>query len=192
MTNRVGSLPKAHRLFAPRIAYLVGTRSPDGEPNLIPVSNVTSISTDPQLIVVAVYRAWKTYDNLQTTDAFTVSVPTADQQDGVWKLGARYSRYDFPDRATKLTESGLALDHRPDLPGPVLTDGIGWLSCRITARPDVGGDHGVYIGEITHVEFNDDHLTTDGTPTHDPRPLMQITGNRFTAPGPAFTIPFGQ
>ena len=81
-------------------AYLVGTRSPDGEANLIPVSNVTSISTDPQLIVIAIYRAWKTYDNLQTTDAFTVSVPTAEQQNGVWKLGARYSRYDFPDRMT--------------------------------------------------------------------------------------------
>lgn len=192
MTNRAGSLSRAHRLLAPRIAYLIGTRSADGEPNLIPVSNVTSISTDPQLIVIAVYRAWKTYDNLQATDSFTLSVPTAEQQDGVWKLGARYSRYDFPDRTTKLTASGLTLDHNPDLPGPVLTDGIGWLSCQITSRLDVEGDHGVYIGKITHAEFNDDHLTPDGTPTHDLRPLMQITGNRFTTAGPAFTIPYGQ
>lgn len=192
MTNRAGSLPRAHRLLAPRIAYLIGTRSPDGEANLIPVSNVTSISTDPQLIVIAVYRAWKTYDNLQATDTFTLCVPTADQHDGVWKLGARYSRYDFPDRTTKLTESGLTLDLSPDLPGPVLVNGIGWMSCHITARPNIDGDHGVYIGQITHVEFNDDYVTQDGTPASDLHPLMQITGNRFTTPGPAFTIPYGQ
>lgn len=192
MTNRAGSLPRAHRLLAPRIAYLIGTRSPEGEPNLIPLSNATSISTDPQLIVIAVYRAWKTYDNLQAADTFTLSVPTAEQHHGVWKLGARYSRYDFPDRATKLTASGLNLDYNPDLPGPVLTDGIGWLSCRITSRPDIDGDHGVYISQITHAEFNDDHLTSDGIPIHDLHPLMQITGNRFTTSGPSFEIPYGR
>ena len=192
MTTRAGNLTKAHRLLAPRIAYLVGTRSPQGEPNLIPVSNITSISTDPQLIVVAVYRDWQTYDNLQAAEGFTLSVPTDDHREGVWKLGARYSRYSFPDRRTKLAESGLSIDQNPDLHGPVLADGIGWLSCRITARPDFGGDHGVFIGEIVHAEFNDDYLSDDGTTTDDLRPLMQITGNTFTTAGQASTIPFGQ
>jgi flavin reductase (DIM6/NTAB) family NADH-FMN oxidoreductase RutF len=192
MTNRAASLTKAHRLLAPRVAYLVGTRSPQGEPNLIPVSNVTSISTNPQLIVVAVYRAWRTYDNLQVAEGFTLSVPTDDHREGVWKLGARYSHYTFLDRRTKLAESRLSVDERSDLPGPVLADGIGWLSCRITARPDFGGDHGVFIAEVVQAEFNDDYLSDEGKPTADLRPLMQVTGNTFTTSGQVSTIPYGQ
>jgi len=191
MSTRSGNLAKAHRLLAPRIAYLVGSRALDGHPNLIPVSNVTSLSTDPQLVVIAVFKAWQTHDNLQHGAGFTLSVPTIDQRDGVWKLGARYSRYEYPDRRTKLRSCGLSLTEEPDLFGPILRDGLGWLSCRIVARPEVGGDHGVFVGEIMHVEFNPDHFTDDGTPSGELHPLMQVTGNRFTTTGETATIPYG-
>ena len=192
MTTRTGSTAKAHRLLAPRIAFLIGTRSPEGEANLIPVSNVTSISTSPQLVLLAVYKDWKTYDNLNEATGFTLSVPSADQREGVWKLGARYSRYDFASRETKLLESGLALTDEPELFGPVLTDGLGWLSCRITQRPDYGGDHGIFIGEVVHVEFKKDVFTADGTPLGDLHPLMQVTGNLFTTASATSTIPYGE
>jgi flavin reductase (DIM6/NTAB) family NADH-FMN oxidoreductase RutF len=192
MTTRPGSVTKAHRLLAPRIAYLIGTRGRDGEANLIPISNVTSISTDPQLIVVAVFKEWQTYTNLLEVAGFTLSVPTIDDQDGVWKLGARYSRYDYPDRQTKLHACGLALTDGAELYGPILADGLGWLSCRIVARPDFGGDHGVFIGEVEHVEFSVDHFQDDGTPVSDLYPLMQVTGNRFTTSGTTSTVPYGR
>lgn len=59
-----GSVAKAHRLLAPRIAYLIGTRDHGGTPNVIPVSNVTSVSTDPQHVLLAVYKQWRTYETL--------------------------------------------------------------------------------------------------------------------------------
>jgi flavin reductase (DIM6/NTAB) family NADH-FMN oxidoreductase RutF len=192
VSTRPGSVAKAHRLLAPRITYLIGTRTPDGDANVIPVSNATSISTTPQLVVVAVFKDWQTHDNLQQAAGFTLSVPTVGQREGVWKLGARYSRYAYPDPKTKLRESGLALTDDPDLFGPFLTDGLGWLSCRIVARPDFGGDHGVFVGEIAHVEFNPDHFHDDGTPTGDLHPLMQVTGNRFTTSGGTSAIPYGE
>jgi flavin reductase (DIM6/NTAB) family NADH-FMN oxidoreductase RutF len=64
----VSDLRKAHRLLAPRIAYLIGTRAADGTRNLIPVSNVTSISTDPQQLAVAVYKQWETHRTLLAAD----------------------------------------------------------------------------------------------------------------------------
>jgi flavin reductase (DIM6/NTAB) family NADH-FMN oxidoreductase RutF len=191
MTTRPGSVTKAHRLLAPRIAYLIGTRSRDGEPNLIPVSNVTSISTDPQLIVVAVFRDWQTYVNLRYATGFTLSVPAIDHQEGVWRLGARYSRYDYPDSRTKLHTCGLSLDDDPNLDGPVLADGLGWFSCRIIARPDFGGDHGVFVAEVMQVQFSSDHFRDDGTPVGDLHPLMQVTGNRFTTGGTTSTSQYG-
>ncbi|WP_433531301.1 flavin reductase family protein [Micromonospora sp. CA-263727] len=192
MTMRPGKLTRAHRLLAPRIAYLIGTRSPQGQPNLIPVSNVTSISTSPQLIVLAVFRQWTTYENLATTEEFTVSVPKAEQLDGVWKLGARYSRFDYADISAKLADSGLEIRYAPDLPAPALTDGLGWLTCRTIQEVDAGGDHGVFVGEITSVTFSRDDFDENGTPTGDIHPLMQVTGNRFATSGATRSIPYGE
>jgi flavin reductase (DIM6/NTAB) family NADH-FMN oxidoreductase RutF len=183
---------KAHRLLAPRIAYLIGTRAADHTPNLIPVSNLTSISTEPQQVALAVYKKWETHRNLRDANGFTVSVPHISQLEGVWKLGARYSRYPYAHNAEKIIASGLSVDHDTSPYGPIVVSGIGWVGCRIVARLDFGGDHGVYVGPIEQVHFNPQFLTSDGTPRGDARPVMQITGNTFTTAADTHTIPYYQ
>jgi flavin reductase (DIM6/NTAB) family NADH-FMN oxidoreductase RutF len=186
----MSALDKAHRLLAPRIAYLIGSRAPDGTPNLIPVSNLTSISTDPQQIALAVYKQWDTHHNLLTTDGFTLSVPRIDQLDGVWKLGAKYSHYHYTDNTTKIAASRLAIDHEICPYGPILTDGIGWLTCRKLRDLDFGGDHTLFIAQIHQAHFNPHHLNPNGTPHADTHPLMQVTGNTFTTSTRPQTIPY--
>lgn len=172
------SISHAHRLLAPRIAYLIGTKDDAGTSNLIPVSNLTSVSTSPQQIALAVLKQWQTHRNLLTASGFTLSVPTIEQLDGVWKLGAKYSKFPATDPSEKLAASELLLSDTRY--GPVLTTGIGWLTCRVVARFDLGGDHGITVGEITDVWFNPDCLSDDGKPRNAIRPLMQQTGNLFT------------
>jgi flavin reductase (DIM6/NTAB) family NADH-FMN oxidoreductase RutF len=186
----MSALDKAHRLLAPRIAYLIGTRASDNSPNLIPVSNLTSISTEPQQVAVAVYKQWETNKNLRDADGFTLSVPHIDQLEGVWKLGAKYSHYPCTNNIEKITTSGLSVDHATSPYGPILTDGIGWAACQIIELLDFGGDHGIYIAHITHVHFNPTYLNLDGTPHGDVCPVMQITGNAFTTAAKAHTIPY--
>lgn len=171
---------KAHRLLAPRIAYLIGTRDAHGEPNLIPVTNVTSISTTPQHILLAVHKHWLTYQNLLTAEGFTLSVPLITHLHSVWILGAKYSGYPAKNPHDKLTAAELPLDYQGSPYGPVLTTGTGWIQCRTTARIDLGGDHGLIVGLVDHAWFNPDLLTPDGIPRSRTQPLMQITGKRFT------------
>ena len=95
------------------------------------------------------------------------------------------------DRAGKLAASGLSLNDDSALPGPVLTDGHGWLSCQMISRPDLPGDHGVVVGQVTQSYFNSSYLSPNAEPVSDLRPLIQITGNRFTSAGPTFTISYG-
>lgn len=181
----------AHRLLAPRIAYLVGTRSRNGTANLIPVSNLTSVSTDPQHIALAVFKQWTTYENLYSAAGFSVTVPTIEQLDGVWKLGARYSRYPASDPAEKLSGSGLDLDDDLSDYGPVVPAGLGWLSCRTIARLDLDGDHGIVVGQVERVWFNPRYLNSDGTPKAATHPVMQQTGNLFTTTAGALTsVPY--
>lgn len=186
----MSALDKAHRLLTPRIAYLIGTRASDNSPNLIPVSNLTSISTQPQQIALAVYKQWETHMNLGNTDGFTVSVPHIHQLEGVWKLGAKYSHYLYTDNAEKIAASGLAVDCDTSLYGPVLTDGMGWAVCQVVAKLDFDGDHGLFVGQIEHVYFNPTYLNPDGTPRGDAHPVMQITGNTFTTSAGTHTIPY--
>ena len=183
-------LNKAHRLLAPRIAYLIGTRASDNSPNLIPVSNLTSISTQPQQIALAVYRQWETHKNLRNTDGFTVSVPHIDQLEGVWKLGAKYSHYPYANNAEKIAASGLYVDYDTSPYGPVVTDGMGWAVCQTLAKLDFHGDHGLFVAQIKHVYFNPTYLNSDGTPGGDARPVMQIAGNTFTTAADTYTIPY--
>ncbi|MEU1209425.1 flavin reductase family protein [Nocardia sp. NPDC005825] len=185
------AIERAHRLLAPRIAYLIGTISEDKTPNLIPVSNLTSVSTQPQQVALAVYKQWTTYETLQTAPGFTVSVPVIDQLEAVWKLGARYSRFPTANPSEKLAASGLTLDHQASDYGPVLPAGIGWMSCRVIARLDLGGDHGIVIGQTERVWFNPDYLDPDGTPRGTPHPVMQQTGSQFTSTANEFTsVPY--
>ncbi len=174
------SLDLAHRLLAPRIAYLIGTKDQNGTANLIPVSNLTSVSTRPQQVALAVFKQWRTYENLLTATGFTLTVPTMEQLDSVWKLGARYSKYPTVDRIDKLTKSGLELNCEASSYGPIAPSGIGSLSCRVVARIDVNGDHGITVGEVEQVWFNPEYLTADGKPKAAAHPLMQQTGNLFT------------
>jgi len=188
--TEVGPVEKAHRLLAPRIVYLIGTKSPDGAMNVIPVSNVTSVSTRPQHILLAVFKRWTTYHNLLAAEGFTVSVPLFGQLRGVWALGAKYSRFPVAGLEEKLAASGLAFDYRAVTHGPVLTDGIGWLDCRIISTNDLGGDHGIVIGSVVNAWFNPTYLEHDGTPRGDIHPLMQWTGNLFATAGDRRSIPY--
>ncbi|SUA42962.1 Flavin reductase like domain [Nocardia africana] len=170
----------AHRLLAPRIAYLVGTKDQNSIANLIPVSNLTSVSTKPQQVGIAVLKQWRTSENLMVADGFTVTVPTIEQLESVWKLGARYSKFPVVDPVEKLASCGLELDYNASPYGPIVPSGIGSLSCRVVARIDLNGDHGITVGEVEQVWFNSEYLTTEGKPATATQPLMQQTGNLFT------------
>ncbi len=191
MTKLPKGVRHADRLLAPRTVHLIGSRDTAGESHLVPLSNLTSVSVDPQLITIAVSKKWKACENLQSATGFTVSVPTVEHREGVWPLGARYTGYEFPDRATKVLESHLPITDDPGLPGPVLAHGHGWMSCRIIARPDLGGDHGVCVGEITHVQPNPRYLDPELRPIDSLHPLLQVTGNILTTTGQNLTIPYG-
>jgi flavin reductase (DIM6/NTAB) family NADH-FMN oxidoreductase RutF len=190
MTHSAGSLNKAHRLLSPRIAYLIGTRSPSGEPNLIPISNATSISVDPEQVLIAVHHRWVTCDNLCDAPGFTLSVPDFSQIDGAWKLGARYSGYSVESRAEKLATCGLGLDHTASQYGPILSDGLGWMSCRIIERFSFGGDHLSFAAIVESVFFDDARFRNDGTPLQEIHPLMQVTGNIFATAAPFTSVDY--
>jgi flavin reductase (DIM6/NTAB) family NADH-FMN oxidoreductase RutF len=117
-------------------------------------------------------------------------VPHIDQLDGVWKLGAKYSRYVYSSNEDKIAKSGLAVDDTASDLGPVLAEGIGWLTLRTLGNLDLGGDHTLFIGQVEQVSFNKKYLSSAGTPHGDVHPVMQVTGNIFLTAAKLRTIPY--
>jgi flavin reductase (DIM6/NTAB) family NADH-FMN oxidoreductase RutF len=160
-----------HRVLAPRIAYLIGTHGSAG-PNMAPVSNVTSVSRSPQVVVIAVYK-----------DGFTISVPHLSQNDAVWKLGEKYSGFKPITGHTKLDDCGVPIIYDISSLGPVLADAIGWLECKIIGRGEIESDHGIFFAGVARAHFNENYLSASGDHFPDSKPVMQVVGNTFATSG---------
>lgn len=178
---------KIHRILAPRLIVAIGTVSESGRKNIIPINNITSISTDPGMVLVAVYYPWITADNLKSAKGFTISVPSKDQLELIWKLGQKYSGY--KSGLEKTEEFKNDLDMIFSSHGPVLKNALGWIECEIVSRPkDAGGDHLIIIGKYTKAAVNKKHYTKEISPIDNPKPIMQWERNNFSAAEDIFSI----
>src|SRR5690348_4874947 len=87
---------KAHRLLAPRIVHIVTTVDKKGRVNASPFSNLTSVSTDPERLVLGVYKKWDTIKNIRATREFVVNVPSIGLLEQVWICGDKYAGNPIP------------------------------------------------------------------------------------------------
>jgi flavin reductase (DIM6/NTAB) family NADH-FMN oxidoreductase RutF len=180
---------KLHRILAPRLVVTIGTTSPDGRKNIIPINNITSISTDPGMAIIAVYKPWITADNLKTAKGFTVSVPHREQLELIWKLGQKYSGYN--SGKDKIEEFKDNLDLEFSEYGPVLKNALGWLECKIIDLPkDVGGNHLMVIGQYTKAMINPGYYNEEISPKGNPKPFMQWERNNFAEASDIFSIDY--
>jgi|GEM_PF-3288986 len=180
---------KIHRILAPRLVVLLGTISEDGRKNIIPINNITSISTEPSMAIIAVYKEWITADNLKTAKGFTISVPGKDQLELVWKLGQKYSGYN--SGKDKIEEFKDSLDLNFSKFGAVLKDALGWIEYKIIDYPkDVGGNHLLVIGQYSKAAVNPTYYDKEISPIGNPKPFMQWEQNKFAEASDIFSIDY--
>lgn len=170
---------KIHRILSPRLVVLIGTRAHDGRQNIIPISNITSVSTDPGMVVVAIYYPWVTADNLKTAKGFTVSVPSKEQLELLWKLGAKYSGYKLTKEKIKEFEDDLDTEFSDH--GPVLKNALGWIECEIVKLIEVkDANHLITVGKYTKAMVDPNKYTEEISPIDNPKPIMQWERNNFS------------
>lgn len=178
-----------HRILAPRLVVTIGTTSEDGRKNIIPINNITPISTDPGMVLIAIYKEWITAENLKTAKGFTVSVPQRQQLELIWKLGQKYSGYS--SGKDKIEEFKSDLDLEFSEYGPVLKNALGWLECKVIDLPkDVGGNHLLVIGQFTKAMINPEYYDENISPKGNPKPFMQWERNNFAEASDIFSIEY--
>ena len=175
-------LDKAQRLISPRIPYLVTTVDGKGIVNAASFSNLTSVSTDPERLVLAVYKAWDTIKNIRNTKEFVVNVPSKDLLEKIWICGDKYAGNPIPAGVNELKIANLTEIPSEKVKPPRVEECYGHLECEVVWIKDVG-DHIMVLADIVCASFTESFLDENFLLNVSiAKPLMEVGRGLFTYP----------
>lgn len=175
-------IDKAHRLISPRIGYIVTTIDKKNRVNAASFSNLTSVSTDPERLVLGVYKEWDTIKNIRQTKEFVVNVPSKDLLEEVWICGDKYAGHPIPRGINELKIANLTEIPSEKIKPPRIAECFGHLECKVNWIKDVG-DHYLVLGEIVSASFTEGYLDKDFIQIiSKTKPLLEIARGFFTYP----------
>jgi len=120
----------------------------EGEVHGMTANAFTSVSLDPQLVLVCVDQKARTHAHLHAKQRFGVNVLASDQR-------AISQYYAKPARTHEHAEeeAGARFDHTTK-GTPVLNGALAYLECRLHTAQDAG-DHTIFIAEVEDVVVRD-------------------------------------
>ncbi len=130
----------------------------DGEVHGMTANAFTSVSLDPQLVLVCVDHKARTHAQLHAKKRFGVNVLASDQR-AISQYYAKPAR--THERAEE--EAGAKFDRTPH-GTPVLHGALAYLECRLHNAQDAG-DHTIFIAEV------------EGVVVREGDPLLFFRGN---------------
>jgi flavin reductase (DIM6/NTAB) family NADH-FMN oxidoreductase RutF len=175
-------IDKSHRILSPRIAYIITSTDENGMVNAAPFSNVTSVSTEPEKLVLSVYKEWDTIQNIKKTKEFVVNVPSKDLLQKVWICGDKYAGHPIPPQINELKIAELTEIPSEKVKSPRIEECYAHLECKVEWIKDVG-NHYLILAEIIAASFTKDYFDEDFiVKTAKATPLMEIARGHFSYP----------
>lgn len=190
MSNHVNTpLHKAHRLLSPRIAYLITTVDTKGNTNVAPISNLTSVSTQPQAIVISVYPQWTTFKNIKYVGQFGVNLGGKELLSKLWICGNKYAGISLPSNPNKFLLTGLTEMPSTHILPPRIAECYAHLECEVEWI-QTAGNHMLVYAKVVAASQKEDAFSKDGVVLNSLqyKPLMQITGSHFTVPAENISV----
>jgi flavin reductase (DIM6/NTAB) family NADH-FMN oxidoreductase RutF len=123
-----------------------------GEEHGMTANWVTQASFEPPMVAMAIENTSRTIGLLRDARHYVINVFLEGQRELAGKLGR--SSANAPQKL-----KGIKTKPAPTWGGPILSDGLGWLECRLVATLPAG-DHTLVLGEV--VEAGSEH--PDGRP----------------------------
>lgn len=176
------------RMLLPAPVWVIGTYDSKGQPNMMTAGWVGIACSAPPTVSVSVRESTATYDNLLTTRAFTVNVPSA----------ARIREADFfgmvsGREGAKLAAAGIVTKKAELVYAPYLESFPLILECELRRSIRIGM-HTLVTGEVRDVKADESVLGDNGLPMMerlDPVVFMASDANYYRVQeslGRTFTI----
>lgn len=115
------------------------TATADDRPTGMAANSFTSVSLDPPLILICPAKSSSTWPTMRDAGVFCVNVLGQQHE----ALTRRFAAKDV-DRF-----AGVDYELQPE--GPVLSEAIAWLGCRIRDEHDAG-DHTIVVADVTQID----------------------------------------
>ncbi len=141
MTLTPSDFRKAMGSFATGVTII--TVDQDGEIHGMTANAFTSVSLDPELVLVCVDQRARTHAHLHSRKRFGVNVLPSDQQ----AISEYYAR--VTETHQRAEEAGASFD-RTAQGTPVLHGALAYLECRLHSAQQAG-DHTIFIAEVEDV-----------------------------------------
>ena len=145
MTITPEDLRKAMRNWASGIAIV--TASHNGERHGMTVSSFTSLSLDPPLISVSLYKTSRTHALVIEAGHFGVTILAVDQEEISNRFAGR-----IPDTEDRL--AGLDIETLSS-GAPFISGGLTFFDCRVTQEIPLG-TNSLFVAEILDLHSGDD------------------------------------
>jgi flavin reductase (DIM6/NTAB) family NADH-FMN oxidoreductase RutF len=117
----------------------------DDGPSGLTTNAITSVSLEPQLLLVCFDNASRTLPAVRESRRFAVNMLRAGQEDLAQVFASKRVAREKFEAVTHVEAHGV----------PVLDGALAWLACDLTALHPAG-DHTIGIGEITHMDADPD------------------------------------
>lgn len=118
---------------------VVTTCGPDGEPQGLTASAVTTLSLHPPMMLACLAATAKTLAAIRTRRSFAIHLLRADQAD----LASVFAGNSGPGKFA-------GVEFAWELGIPVLADSLGWAACVLADEREYG-DHSVVVGSVASV-----------------------------------------
>ena len=145
MTIQPEELRKAMRNWATGIPTV--TAAHEGSQHGMTVSSFTSVSLEPPLVSVSLYKTSRTYDLVRAAGHFGVTILAADQEEISNIFAGR-----VPDTENRL--EGLKVETLVS-GAPFITGGLSFFDCRVTQEIPLG-TNSLFVAEILDLHSGDD------------------------------------
>lgn len=146
-------------LIYPTPAWVVGTYDKQGKPNLMTIAWGGICCSQPPCLAISLRKATYSYASLVERNAFTVSVPSAEQLKYVDYCGLVSGRSVDKFAACNLTPVRSEV---VDAPYPQEFPMV--LECRLLHTLEIGL-HTQFVGEILDIKVEESALDESGQPT---------------------------
>lgn len=162
----------AHTIICPTPVFIVGSYDADKRPNMMTASWAGICCSKPPCIAVSLQKSRYSYDSIVQTQAFTISVPSADQAKEADYLGMRSGRDEDKFAAVGWTAVRSDLVDAPYAQECPLV-----VECKVVHTHELGV-HTQFVGEILDVKADEEVLDEKGMldPTKM-RPFIYNPGN---------------
>jgi flavin reductase (DIM6/NTAB) family NADH-FMN oxidoreductase RutF len=124
---------------------IVTTLDKENGPVGLTANSFTSVSLDPELLLVCLSRASRSTPHFLDADAFAVNVLHVGQQETAQRFATKVDNR-FSETAWESWSTGV----------PILTDSLANFECEKYAEYD-GGDHIILVGHVIQLRYESEY-----------------------------------